>query len=558
MTATHYRWLRAGVGSVVLGLAILLFAGAMDSSPSGTSKFLTAFQFFPNVLAAVKGSGLAVAAVLGVLVLTILFGRVYCAMLCPLGLLMDVAARLAGKSGNRRNLPWHPGHPWVRVLVFVALLGSLATGSMVVLGFLDPYSLFGRMVTGTLRPLSAQATNLLAARGWVDPVTYYPDGWTVPVLGAVILFGISAMAIWRGRLWCNTLCPVGAILGLVSKWSLFGLRLTPAKCVACARCEKVCPSQCIDFQNGRVDHSRCTMCLQCMTACRKSGIEFGWLPGHRGSAGHPSGRKARPIPNPPACPESPPHVASQPIIGRRGFVLAAATLAAAGPDGEGHGRGRGGNERGQGKGRGQGRSGRGEGDRQCDDLNQRTKQALMPPGAVDRARFTSLCTACQLCVARCPEQVLRPAVAENGWKGFWQPLMDFDRSFCAYECKVCSDVCPTGALVPLTLEKKQITRAGMVHFFKCRCVVNVEGTSCGACAEHCPTQAVHMVPFRSGLTIPEVDPDLCIGCGACEFICPVRPDKAIVVDGISTQELARPIEKGGTNTVRPKEEEFPF
>jgi ferredoxin len=113
-------------------------------------------------------------------------------------------------------------------------------------------------------------------------------------------------------------------------------------------------------------------------------------------------------------------------------------------------------------------------------------------------------------------------------------------------------------LNPLPLEQKQITRAGMVHFFKCRCVVHVEGTSCGACAEHCPTQAVHMVPYHGDLTIPEIDPDLCIGCGACEFICPVRPHKAIVVDGLEIRESAKPVPKGGTNTIREKEEEFPF
>ena len=238
---------------------------------------------------------------------------------------------------------------------------------------------------------------------------------------------------------------------------------------------------------------------------------------------------------------------------RRGFTIALAALAADGANGRGHGKG-------EGKGKGRGKKKGEGGDHGCgfEELNQHHTQPLMPPGAVDRKHFQSLCTACQLCVARCPEQVLRPSVAENGWKGFWQPLMDFDRAFCAYDCNVCGEVCPTGALTPLPLEQKHITRAGMVHFFKCRCVVHVEGTSCGACAEHCPTQAVHMVPFRGDLTIPEVDPDLCIGCGACEFICPVRPDKAIVVDGLGTQELAKPIPKGGSNTIRAKEEEFPF
>jgi polyferredoxin len=557
MKARHYRWLRYGVGSSVLAVALGLFTGVFASAPGGVGKFLTGFQFLPNVFAAMKGSSVALAVVAGLLLLTLLFGRVYCAMLCPLGLWMDLVARLAGKSGNKRHLPWHPGHPYLRVLVFAALLGSLATGSVIAMGFLDPYSFFGRMISGTLRPAFAHTSNFLAARGWVDPVIFYPDAWLTILLGGSLLLLISAFAIWRGRLWCNTLCPVGAVLGLVSKWSLFGIRLTPSKCVACARCEKVCPSQCIDFQNGFVDHSRCTMCLQCMTACRKSGIEFAWLPGHRGAAGRPSGRRKKPEPAPevPATPALVPSCG--PSMDRRGFTLALAALVS--EKGEGHGQGRG---RGEGKGHGRGGGqGKGKGGGHgCgnENLNQHNKRALMPPSAADRARFQSLCTACQLCVARCPEQVLRPAVAENGWKGFWQPLMDFDRAFCAYDCNICGQVCPTGALTPLPLERKQITRAGMVHFFKGRCVVHTEGTSCGACAEHCPTQAVHMVPYRGDLTIPEIDPDLCIGCGACEFICPVRPHKAIVVDGLEVRELAKPVPKGGTNTIREKEEEFPF
>lgn len=551
MNATHYRWLRYGVGLAVLVAAFGLFTGMMSSAPGRAGKFLTGFQFLPNALAALEGSGVALAVVLGLLLLTWLFGRVYCAMLCPLGLWMDLVARLAGRSGNKRHLPWHPGHPYLRVVAFAALIGSMVTGSVIVLGFLDPYSLFGRMISGTLRPAFAQTTNFLAARGWVDPVVYYPDAWLTVILGGAFLLLISVLAIWRGRLWCNTLCPVGAVLGAVSKWSLFGLRLTPSQCVACAKCEKNCPSQCIDFQNGYVDHSRCTMCLQCMTACRQNGIGFGWLPGHRGSAGKPSGRRKKTAPPSDVPTPASPTETGGPVMHRRGFTLAMAALISERGEGDGHGQGKG-----KGKGQGKGKGG-GHGCR-CDELNQHNKRPLMPPSAADRARFQSLCTACQLCVARCPEQVLRPSIAENGWKGFWQPLMDFERAFCAYDCTVCGDVCPTGALTPLPLEKKQITRAGMVHFFKCRCVVHVEGTSCGACAEHCPTQAVHMVPYRGDLTIPEVNPDLCIGCGACEFICPVRPDKAIVVDGLDIHELAKPVPKGGTNTIREKEEEFPF
>jgi ferredoxin len=191
-------------------------------------------------------------------------------------------------------------------------------------------------------------------------------------------------------------------------------------------------------------------------------------------------------------------------------------------------------------------------------LNQHNKPAVLPPGAISLAHFQSRCTACQLCVANCPDQVLRPSVTEHGLAGFLQPYQDFDVAFCSYNCSNCSQVCPTGAIRPVTVEERRLVRTGVANFFIDRCVVNVKGTSCGACSEHCPTQAVHMIPWKNGLTIPEVDPKLCVGCGGCEFICPVRPDKAIVVAGLSAHERADPVVRGKTNTVREIEEEFPF
>jgi ferredoxin len=161
-------------------------------------------------------------------------------------------------------------------------------------------------------------------------------------------------------------------------------------------------------------------------------------------------------------------------------------------------------------------------------------------------------------VVHCPDQVLRPSITQHGLAGFLQPFQDFDISFCSYNCSNCSQICPTGAIQPISVEERKTVRSGVAEFFRGRCVVKTEGTSCGACSEHCPTQAVHMVPWKNGLTIPEVDADLCIGCGGCEFICPVRPHKAIVVNGLRVHQRAKPVPIGKENTVREMEEEFPF
>jgi ferredoxin len=133
--------------------------------------------------------------------------------------------------------------------------------------------------------------------------------------------------------------------------------------------------------------------------------------------------------------------------------------------------------------------------------------------------------------------VLQPSVFEYGFEGLMQPVMDYGRGFCEYECNICSQVCPTGAILPVTLEHKKLISIGRVHFLEDRCVVFTDGTACGACAEVCPTEAVHMVPYRGHVTQPETDPDICIGCGNCEYACPVEGGKAIYVEGKPIHEL---------------------
>jgi ferredoxin len=167
----------------------------------------------------------------------------------------------------------------------------------------------------------------------------------------------------------------------------------------------------------------------------------------------------------------------------------------------------------------------------------RENEPATPPGSHSREHFTSRCVACHLCVSRCPTNVLQPSVFEYGIAGLMQPVMDYSSGFCEYECNVCSQVCPTGAILPVTLEHKKLISIGTVQFIEDRCVVFTDGTACGACAEVCPTEAVHMIPYRGHVTQPETDIDICIGCGNCEYACPVEGGKAIYVEGKQVHEL---------------------
>ena len=538
MNAGAYRGLKWLAGLATLGFSLLAFSDVPGWISAKAIHVGLWLQFTPSVMRLVQGFSWMAAGAVAVVVLTLLFGRVYCAMLCPLGVLMDVTAWLGRRSGKRRRLPFRPGRPWLRALSVLTVLGGVAAGTAIPLAFLDPSSVFGKITASTVRPLAGWANHGLAALGFGTPADVSPTSWAAAGVGAALLLLVVLSALWRGRLWCNTVCPVGAVLGVLSRHSLFRLGISESACVACSLCEKSCPSQCIDFRNFRIDHSRCVMCFDCVGSCRKSGIslKFAW-PWQTGAA--------------PRRPDvGPQHAQVLPPIGRRSFLAASAALPtlAFAKEETSHER------------EGRHRRKRGDG-HACEckhGLNQHNKRPVLPPGAVSEARFRNLCTACHLCVANCPDQVLRPAVHEGGLAGFLQPFQDFEVSFCSYNCSNCSNVCPTGALQPITVPERRLIQTGVAKFFRGRCIVRTDGTSCGACSEHCPTQAVHMVPWKDGLTIPEVNPDLCVGCGGCEFICPARPHKAIIVEALAVHGRAKPVERGEKNLERPQEEEFPF
>ncbi|GAB1474954.1 hypothetical protein MASR2M69_23950 [Bacteroidota bacterium] len=165
---------------------------------------------------------------------------------------------------------------------------------------------------------------------------------------------------------------------------------------------------------------------------------------------------------------------------------------------------------------------------------------IAPPGAVSLEHLKKNCTACYACIAACPNNIIKPASDEYGLDGVLLPVLSFKEHFCAYDCKMCSTVCPNDAIMPLTLEQKQLTQVGQAKFFLEKCIVHTDRTDCGACDEHCPTKAITMVPYGdTSLFIPNLNADICIGCGGCEYICPAVPEKAMVVYALEIQGTAQ-------------------
>ncbi len=181
---------------------------------------------------------------------------------------------------------------------------------------------------------------------------------------------------------------------------------------------------------------------------------------------------------------------------------------------------------------------------------------VTPPGSISLERFSHTCIACHLCVAACPSQVIQPAAARLGSGGIFLPRLDNEKGYCTYECIRCGEVCPSGAILPLAQKEKKRVQIGKVHFIRENCIVITQGTVCAACAEHCPTKAVDIIP-GSNPPVPVVNQEICVGCGACEYACPSKPHKSIYVEGNRVHQEAKPPKKKKLKAPDPAAD-FPF
>jgi len=462
--------------------------------------WLARIQFLPALLAMNLG------VVAALVIATLLFGRVYCSVICPLGVMQDGVSWAAGKRRKNR-FRYSPAKTTLRYTVLVLFVLSLVAGTGLIVGklfaLLAPYSAYGRIAQNLLAPLWGWGNNLLAyAAERSDSYAFYrTEVWVRSAATfaiAAATFALVALLAWRsGRTWCNTVCPVGTVLGFLSRFSLLRPVLDAEKCVGCNRCARNCKASCIDIEHRKIDYSRCVVCLDCIDSCSRGAISY----------------RLRPKPVGRTKPDSP--EAEHPAgLSRRGFLTLTGLFAA--------------------------RTALRAQEKLTDGglaaierkkIPQRTTP-IVPAGAASLRHLTQHCTGCQLCVAACPNGVLRPS---ERLTSFMQPEISYERGYCRPECTKCSEVCPAGAILPVTAAEKSSVQIGHAVWVRANCVPLTDGVACGNCARHCPAEAITMVPSDAAdpdsPKIPVVNTERCIGCGACENLCPARPFSAIYVEG---------------------------
>ena len=475
----------------IITLLFLDFTGTIHTWFGWMAKI----QFLPAVLA------LNLGVIIALILLTVLFGRVYCSVICPLGVMQDIFAWFGKKQKKKKNrYTYSPAKNWLRYGMLGVFIVAMVAGFGGLAALIAPYSAYGRIVSNLLAPVWQWANNGLAYLAErADSYAFYEtEIWikSMPVLivAAVTLVVLIVLA-WRGgRTYCNTICPVGTVLGFISRFSLLKPVIDTDKCVNCNLCSKNCKSSCINIKDHKIDYSRCVACMDCIGKCNKDAIKYAWAPG--------------------CCSAKKEKCEKDVDSSRRAFISATAVLATTAAI--------------------KAQEKKVDGGLAVieDKAIPNRKTPIVPPGALSARNFAQHCTACQLCVSACPNGVLRPS---TDLEKFMQPEMSYERGYCRPECTKCSEVCPTGAIKLITKEDKSSTQIGHAVWRKKNCIPHRDGVQCGNCARHCPTGAIQMIPSVEGdphsLRYPAVNVERCIGCGACENLCPTRPFSAIHVEG---------------------------
>ena len=414
---------------IILAALMLLGITALLLDTTGVLRhwlgWMPKVQLLPAMMA------LNVAVVVAILLVTLVIGRFYCAVVCPMGIFQDLfvwAHKLI--FGKKRPYRYRKPANWLRYTVLALFVLAMLVGMNSIAVLIAPYSAYARMVTGLHASGLAQ---------WVAIAT---------------LAVIGLMSFTMGRLWCNTICPVGSLLGLLAKHRLFGIRIDAAKCVGCRKCEHGCKAMCIDIDNKTVDHSRCVDCWNCLAQCPVGAISLG---------GKQPAESTKPVDD-----------------SRRKFVAGTVAVGAAMAV--------------------QAQEQKLDGGLAAlmDKQVPQRKTPLKPFGSQSIKNFGTRCTACQLCVSQCPEKVLRPSAK---LESLMQPELNYTDGYCRMACTRCSEVCPAGAIQPISKEEKTAISIGCAVVLKDNCI------GCGTCARHCPSAA------------------------ACEYYCPARPMTAIYVEG---------------------------
>ena len=478
------RTILAAVFFALITLLFLDFTGTLHHWFSWMAKI----QFLPAVLA------LNVGVVIALVVLTLVFGRIYCSVICPLGVFQDVLARFNRK---KNKYSYSKALSWLRYTMLGVMVVALVAGVGSVFQLLAPYSAYGRIATMIFQPIWKAGNNVLAMLAErIDSYAFYHveqiAAFGIVFIIAIVTFIVLAILAFRnGRTYCNTICPVGTVLSFLARFSVLKIRFDEEKCKNCSMCSKNCKAACIDYKTHTVDYSRCVVCGDCIEKCKFGALKYG-VRRQKSGGGSNSSIDAS----------------------KRSFLLASAmvTTAALAQKKEKLMNG---------------------GLAELEDKVAPERQTpLTPPGSLSFQNFAQHCTGCQLCVSECPNHVLRPS---NDLMHLMLPEMSYERGYCRPECTRCSDVCPAGAIKPLDDVEKSSVQIGHAVFIKKNCVAVTDEVECGNCARHCPAGAIEMVMLdendEESPTVPVINDAACIGCGACEYVCPARPFSAIYVEG---------------------------
>jgi len=530
------RKIRIVLGSLMaVGITLLFldFTGTLHRWLGWMAKV----QFLPAAMA------LNALIVIALILLTLVFGRVYCSVICPLGVFQDMVSWLSGRrKGKKARFSYVAEHKVLRYSVFALFVIAIAVGLQPIVALLAPYSSYGRMVQGFLAPLWQWGNNLLATLAErADSYAFYSKEVWLRSLPTLLVAGATLIAIvwlaWKGgRTYCNSICPVGTILSFFSRFALLRPVIDADKCRNCRACERKCKASCISIADHSIDWSRCVDCFDCIGNCKFDALKYRFAYGAagKGSAATeskgPEGTRGKVLAAPKAEVSTKPQgimpakiQAAHPTKesaaqdpSRRAFLASAALLTGAATL------------------EAQSKKVDGGFAAILDKKKPGRTTPLTPFGSLSVKDFYNRCTACQLCVAECPNDVLRPS---QSLAHFMQPELSYERGYCRPECVRCSELCPSGAILPITPEEKTTFHIGLATVDRELCIVEAQGLSCGNCSRHCPTGAIRMTRINpddpDSLRRPVVNEARCIGCGACENLCPSRPYSAIHVNGIS-------------------------
>jgi len=442
------------------------------------------------------------------LLLTLVLGRFFCGWVCPLGALHQFFTWLGSRRKQRKAAVDHNSLRLKYLLLIVLLVASLFATQL--LGWLDPFALLTRSASTVVLPganflvqhaLQAGAQN----QGWagkaVKPLYDLSRRFLLTVgqraflqaevLG-LIFFGLLLLNLKRRRFFCNSLCPLGALYGLLAKYSLLRLPLNE-KCKKC----NACANHCTYYGSPYQDYlkSECVLCFNCLVDCPAAAIDVRFqLPGPGRRPALDLGRRR--------------------LLAAAGFGLVAASLPQI-----------------------------------AVARKAKAHPFIRPPGALAEKKFLKTCVRCGACMQSCPTNVIQPAVFQAGLEGLWTPVLVPAGGYCEYECNRCTQVCPTHALAALPLEEKKQFKIGTAVVDRSACYTYADGYNCAVCEEHCPVpekairfREVEVNNFRGKLKKVKqiyVVPDLCIGCGICENVCP-RTDQAAIRVGAEEEQRENP------------------